>query len=306
MYMRLFENIGVFNGILLKRYNIQLPKIKYRRNTIKGTLKFKNKVVVITGASSGIGKACAYEFAGQGAKVVLAARRESELKKVEDELKKQGGDAFSVKTDVRKIEDCKNLIDKTVEKYNRIDVLINNAGISMRANFDDLDLSVIKELMDTNFYGTVYATKFALPFLKKQKGTVIGISSITGLTPLPGRTGYAASKHAMDGFLNTLRLENIKKGLHVLIVHPGFTNSNIRKLALNKNGKPQKETPRDEAKMMSSEKVAQIIARATLKREKDLILTREGKLVVWLHKNFPGITDRIILQEMAKEQDAPF
>ena len=306
MYMKLFQNIGILKYVLLKRYNIQLPKIKNRENVLKGKLKFKNSVVVITGASSGIGKSCAYEFAGQGAKVVLAARRKNELKKVEDDIKKQGGDAFFVKTDVRKIEDCKNLIDKTVDKYNRIDVLINNAGISMRANFEDLDLSVIKELMDTNFYGTVYSTKFALPFLKKQKGTVIGISSITGLTPLPGRTGYAASKHAMDGFLNTLRLENIKKGLHVLIVHPGFTNSNIRKLALNKNGEPQKDTPRDEAKMMSPEKVAQIIARATLKKEKDLILTREGKLVVWLHKNFPGITDRIILQEMAKEQDAPF
>lgn len=265
--------------------------------------KYKNKVVVITGASSGIGRACAYEFAGQGAKVVLAARRENELKKVEDEIKKQGNDAISIKTDVKNIGDCENFIDITVEKYGKIDVLINNAGISMRANFEDLDISVIKELMDTNFYGAVYCTKFGLPYLIKQKGTLIGISSISGLTPLPGRTGYTASKHAMDGFLNTLRLENIKNGLHVLIVHPGFTNSNIRKLALDKNGIPQKETPRDEAKMMSSEKVAQIIARATLKREKDLILTGEGKLAVWLHKNFPGITDRIILHEMKKEPD---
>ena len=265
-----------------------------------------NKVVIITGASSGIGKACAFEFARQGAKVVLASRKENELKKIEDEIKKQGGDTIFVKTDVRKIEDCENLIEKTVEKYNRIDVLINNAGISMRANFEDTDLSVIKELMDTNFYGAVYCTKFALPYLLKQKGSLIGISSITGLTPLPGRTGYAASKHAMDGFLNTLRLENIKKGLHVLIVHPGFTSSNIRKAALTKNGTPQKETPRNEGKMMSSEKVAQIIARATVKKEKDLILTREGKLVVWLHKNFPSLTDRIILYEMAKESDSPF
>ena len=267
---------------------------------------YNNKVVIITGASSGIGKACAFEFARQGAKVVLASRKENELKKIEDEIKKQGGDTIFVKTDVRKIEDCENLIEKTVEKYNRIDVLINNAGISMRANFEDTDLSVIKELMDTNFYGAVYCTKFALPYLLKQKGSLIGISSITGLTPLPGRTGYAASKHAMDGFLNTLRLENIKKGLHVLIVHPGFTSSNIRKAALTKNGTPQKETPRNEGKMMSSEKVAQIIARATVKKEKDLILTREGKLVVWLHKNFPSLTDRIILYEMAKESDSPF
>jgi len=208
------------------------------------------------------------------------------------------------KTDVRNVEDCKNLIDKTIEKYNEIDVLINNAGISMRANFEELDLLVIKELMDTNFYGTVYCTKFALPYLIKQKGIVIGISSITGLTPLPGRIGYAASKHAMDGFLNTLRLENLNKGLHVLIVHPNFTTSNIRKLALHKNGNPQKESPRDEARMMPAEKVAQIIACAAIKREKDLVLTLEGKMLVWLYKNFPRITDRIILHEMSKEPGA--
>ncbi|RLD48320.1 MAG: short chain dehydrogenase [Bacteroidetes bacterium] len=301
---RLF-NIDLINPEILKKYKIKIPKIKKREKLIKGTDKFRNKIIIITGASSGIGKACALEFARQGAKVVLAARTESNLKKVETEIIKSGGEAYSIKTDVRKIDDCKNLIDKTIKKYKKIDILINNAGISMRASFEDLNLSVIKELMDTNFYGAVYCTKFALPYLLKQKGTVIGISSITGLTPLPGRTGYAASKHAMDGFLNTLRLENYRKGLNVLIVHPGFTNSNIRNTALNKNGLAQGETPRDEEKMMSSERVAQIIAKAAHKRERDLILTNQGKLAVWLHRKFPGITDRIILNEMAKEPDSP-
>ncbi len=273
------------------------------RKEINSDRDFKNKVVIITGASSGIGKACAYELARQGATIVLASRRENELIKIETKLKKEGCDILSVKTDVRKIDDCERLIKRTVQEYGRIDVLINNAGISMRANFEDLDLSIIKELMDTNFYGAVYCTKFALPYLIKQKGSLIGISSITGLTPLPGRTGYAASKHAMDGFLNTLRLENIKNGLHVLIVHPGFTSSNIRKAALTKNGRPQIETPRNEERMMSSEKVAQVIAKATLKKDNNLILTREGKLVVWLHKNFPNLTDRIIMYEMSKEPE---
>jgi len=298
---KLFLDNNLINKSLLSKYNIKLPKVKTREKVIHRGQKFKNKVVVITGASSGIGKSCAFEFAENGATVVLAARRVDKLRKIEETINKQGGKVLVVKTDVKEIDDCKNLIDKTVEIYGKIDVLINNAGISMRANFEDLDLSVIKELMDTNFYGAVYCTKFALPYLLKQKGSVIGISSITGLTPLPGRTGYAASKHAMDGFLNTLRLENMKKGLHVLIVHPGFTSSNIRRLALNKNGNPQAETPREEEKMMSSERVAQIIAKATIKKEKDLILTREGKLVVWLHRNFPSITDRIILHEMSKE-----
>ncbi len=268
--------------------------------------KFNGKVVIITGASSGIGKACAFEFADNGALVILAARREKELKKVEAEIKKRGGEAYSVKTDVKNIKDCKNLVDKTIEKYRKIDVLINNAGISMRANFEDLNLSVIKELMDTNFYGAVYCTKYALPYLLKQKGTIIAISSISGLTPLPGRTGYCASKYAMDGFFNTLRLENIKKGLNVLVVHPGFTSSNIRKTALNKLGLPQIETPRDEGKMMPSKEVARIIVIATLNRKRDLILTQQGKLTVWLHKIFPSMTDRIIIHEMAKELDSPF
>jgi NADP-dependent 3-hydroxy acid dehydrogenase YdfG len=268
--------------------------------------KFDGKVVIITGASSGIGKACAFEFADNGALVVLAARRENEIKKVEAEIKKRGGEAYSVKTDVKNIEDCKNLVEKTVEKYGKIDVLINNAGVSMRANFEDLDLSVIKELMETNFYGAVYSTKFALPYLLEQKGIIIAISSISGLTPLPGRTGYCASKYAMDGFFNTLRLENIKKGLNVLVVHPGFTSSNIRKTALNKLGLPQAESPRDEGKMMTSKEVATIIVKATLNRKRDLILTKQGKLTVWLHKIFPSMTDRLILLEMAKEPNSPF
>ena len=304
-FKQLFNNTNI-NKNSLKKYKIPLPKVRKREAIMQETNRLNDKVVIITGASSGIGKACAFEFAGKGAKVVLAARRIEKLKKVENKIKQHGGNAFSVKTDVREIEECKVLVDRTIENYKKIDVLINNAGISMRANFEDLDLSVIKELMDTNFYGAVYCTKFALPYLLKQKGTVIGISSISGLTPLPGRTGYSASKHAMDGFLNTLRLENIRKGLNVMVVHPGFTSSNIRNVALNKIGIPQKESPRNEEEMMPAESVAKIIAKATIKRERDLILTQQGKLVVWLHKNFPGITDRIILKEMSKEPDSPF
>lgn len=304
--IREYSKLNLFENYFLRKYHIVIPKIRKRENVIKYKNKFKDKVIIVTGASSGIGRACAFEFANNNAKIVLASRRGEELIKIENKIKEKGGEALSIITDVRKIDDCQNLINKTVKKYGKIDILINNAGISMRASFEEIDLSVIKDLMDTNFYGAVYCTKFALPYLLKQKGTVIGISSISGLTPLPGRTGYCASKYAMDGFLNTLRLENRKNGLNVLVVHPGFTSSNIRNIALNKNGKPQKETPRNEKEMMSAERVAQIIAKATLKRERDLILTPQGRLVVWLHKNFPGITDRIILHEMAKESDSPF
>ncbi len=267
---------------------------------------FENKVVIITGASSGIGKACALAFSKNGAAVVLASRSSERLREVKLAIEGAGGKAFIVEMDVRKIEDCERLINKTIEKYGKIDVLVNNAGISMRAAFNELDLSVMQEVMDTNFFGAVYCTKFALPHLLEQKGLVIGISSITGLTPLPGRTAYVASKHALDGFLNTLRIENMKKGLRVLVVHPGFTTSNIRNLALNSRGKPQKETPRDEDKMMSAEEVAEIIVKASINRERDIILTMKGKLAVWLYSRFPSFTDKLIYNEMAREPDSPF
>ena len=273
---------------------------RFYRLSEEGT-RFQKKVVVITGASSGIGRASALEFATQGARVVLAARRRNKLLELEEQIRNIGGEAISVITDVKKISDCERLVNEALEAFGQIDVLVNSAGISMRATFEDLELEVIRELMDTNFYGTVYCIKFALPHLLKQKGTVIGISSITGLAPLPGRTGYVASKHAMDGFLNTLRLENIDKGLNVMVVHPGFTSSEIRGKALDANGLPQGESPRDEERMMSSERVAWYIARATYRRERDLVLTAQGKMVVWLHKNFPGITDRILVYGISKE-----
>ena len=257
--------------------------------------------MIITGASSGIGRACALEFASRGAHVVLAARRENELNKVQVQISEAGGKAFYVPCDVTKRADCERLISTTIDQCGKLDILINNAGISMRADFSDLDLDVIRKLMDTNFYGAVYCTKYALPHLLEQKGSVIGISSISGQVPLPGRTGYVASKHAMDGFLNTLRLENLDRGLNVMVVHPWFTSSEIREHALNENCEPQLQSPRDEEKMRSSEKVAWHIAWAAYRRERDLVLTPQGKIMIWLHKNLPGIADRILVYEMSKE-----
>ena len=175
----------------------------------------QNKVVIITGASSGIGKALVYEFAKRGAKIAMGARNLDELHKIETDLKSRGVDALSVQTDVTREADCKNLIEKTVERFGKIDILVNNAGISMRALFEDLELDVIRRLMDVNFWGTVYCTKFALPYILKAKGSLVGIISVAGFLGLPGRPGYSASKFAVRGFLNTLRVENLKKGLHL-------------------------------------------------------------------------------------------
>lgn len=266
----------------------------------------EDKVVIITGASSGIGLALAENFAKRNAKIVLAARSLDKLTSIEEELKTFNKNILIVKTDVSKESDCENLIRKTIEKFNRIDILINNAGISMRALFESTDLSVIKQLMDINFWGTVYCSKYALPHLLKSKGSLVGVSSIAGYKGLPGRTGYSASKFAMHGFLEVLRIENMKKGLNVLIACPGFTASNIRNNALAADGSLQGESPRDEGKMMSAEEVAGHIILAIEKKKDRLVLTREGKLTVILNKFFPKFMDKMVYNHMAKEPDSPF
>ena len=230
-----------------------------------------------------------------------------ELQKIETDLKSRGVDALSVQTDVTRELDCKNLVEKTVERFGKIDVLVNNAGISMRALFEDLELDVIRRLMDVNFWGTVYCTKFALPYILKTKGSLVGIISVAGFLGLPGRTGYSASKFAVRGFLNTLRVENLKKGLHVLVAAPGFTASNIRKTALVADGHQQGDSPRAENKMMSAERCAQIIVNGVVKRKREIVMTLvEGKISVFLSKWFPSLLDKLAYSHMAKEPDSPF
>jgi len=267
----------------------------------------QNKCVIITGASSGIGEALAKEYASLGRyNLVLAARNIDKLNVLAKTLESQGVEVLTVKTDVSKEADCENLIKLSVEKFDRIDILINNAGISMRAIFEDVEISVLKRLMDVNFWGTVYCSKFALPYLLKTKGSLVGIISIAGYIGLPARTGYSASKYAMRGFLDTVRVENMKKGLHVLVAAPGFTASNVRSVALVKDGSHQGDTPRDESKMMSSETCAKLIRKAIDKRKRTLIMTFvEGKFTVWLSKRFPALLDKLSYNHMAKEPDSP-
>lgn len=266
----------------------------------------KDKVVIITGASSGIGKALAYEFSRRGASVVLAARSIEKLADISRDIEKTGSKVLTVKTDVAIEEDCKQLIKKAVEHFGKLDILINNAGISMRAIFEDVDLEVLKSLMDTNFWGTAYCTKYALPYLLQQKGSVAGVSSVAGYKGLPGRSGYSASKFAMHGFLEVLRIENMKKGLHVLIACPGFTASNIRNVALSKDGSPQGESPRNEGEMMTAEETALRIANAIARRKRNITLTSQGKFTVLLNKFFPALMDKIVYNHMAKEPESPF
>jgi NADP-dependent 3-hydroxy acid dehydrogenase YdfG len=265
----------------------------------------KNKVIVVTGASSGIGEAMAREYAKMGAKVVMCARREEELRRIASEIESAGGRVAYAACDVVKEEDCKHLIEVAVEAFGGIDILICNAGLSMRALFDDCDLKVLHRLMDVNFWGTVNCTKYALPWIQKSKGSIVGISSVAGIHGLPGRTGYSASKYAMTGFLDTIRVENLKKGVHVMTACPGFTASNVRFSALTADGTQQGETPRDEAKMMTPEQVAHIVAKGIRRRKRLCLMEWEGRGTHLIKKFFPGLVDRLFYAVMAKEPDSP-
>ena len=263
------------------------------------------KVVIITGASSGIGLACSKEFSNRGYGVVMSSRNLEQLRTLEQELKKGNPDILAIKVDVSIEDDCKTLIDETIKHFGRIDVLINNAGISMRALFNDVDLNVLHSLMNTNFWGSVYCTKYSLPHILEQKGSVVGVSSIAGFMGLPGRTGYSASKFALQGFLETIRIEYRQQKLHVMVVAPGFTASNIRNSALIADGSKQGESPRDENKMMTSEKVAYYIYKGVVKRKRQIVLTTQGKLAVLLRKFFPELIDYFEFLEMSKEANSP-
>lgn len=265
----------------------------------------KDKVVVITGGSSGIGKALANEFGLKGAKILITGRNKEALEQAVEELKNMGVTIHGFQADASNEGDNKKMAEEAIQLYGKIDILIANAGISMRAMFDNLDLDVIKKVMDINFYGVLYATKYCLPSIEANKGSVIGISSIAGFRGLPGRSGYSASKFALNGFLEVLRTEMLKKGVHVLTACPGFTASNIRKKSLLADGSHQGESPRKEEKMMTAEECARHIYKATRKRKKFLVLTSQGKMTVFLNKWFPGFMDKMVYNVMAKEDDSP-
>jgi short-subunit dehydrogenase len=268
-------------------------------------MKLNDKTVIITGASSGIGKSLAIEFAKHGANLVLAARQFVTLCEITQDLEKQFKiKAVAVQCDVTIEEDCEHLIKQALLTFGKIDVLVNNAGISMRALFKDADIKVLKTVMDVNFWGTVYCTKYALPEILTTKGSIVGVSSIAGYKGLPGRTGYSASKFAMNGFLDALRVENLKTGIHILTASPGFTASNIRNTALAADGTQQGESTLHEEKMMTADEVAAIIVKGVENRSRTLVMTGQGKLTVFLNKFLPGLLDKLVYNTIAKEKNS--
>lgn len=253
---------------------------------------FKDKVVVVTGGTEGIGKALVNGFIAAGAKVATCARNYDKLYT----LQMQHSDVMlhTMTCDLSKETDCRRFIESTIKTFGGIDILINNAGVSMRALFQDADVEVIKKVMDINFYGAVHCTKYALPSILERRGVIVGISSIAGYRGLPGRSGYSASKFALQGWMEALRTELLDTGVHVMWVCPGFTASNIRNAALNKDGQAQGESPLDEGALMTPEEVASHIMKAIEHRKRTMVLTFKGKQTVFMNRFFPAWADKLV------------
>jgi short-subunit dehydrogenase len=255
---------------------------------------FKDKVVLITGASSGIGRELAHQLAARGAGLSLAARDAKRLEAVVAECLALGGKAFALRTDVSNPAQCEAWIRQTVDHFQRIDALVNNAGVTMWATFDEItDLNIPEQIMRVNYLGSLYCTHYALPYLKQTRGLIVGISSLTGKTGVPTRSAYAASKHAMAGFFDSLRIELAPSGVGVTMIYPGFVASEVRQRAFGPDGNPLGESPVKEGEVMPVEVCARLIVKAMSRRQRELVMTVRGKLGLWLKLIAPALVDRI-------------
>jgi len=256
----------------------------------------KDQSIIITGASSGIGKELALQYAKEGAWLTLAARNKEKLEEVAESCRNAGGKALAVATDVSDASQCKRLIYNCVNKFGKIDVLVNNAGITMWSYFDKIkDLTILEKVMQVNYFGSVYCTYYALPYLKKSKGRLVGVSSLTGKTGVPTRSGYGASKHAMAGFFDTLRIELKETGVSVTMIYPGFVSTGVRKKAMDSEGNSLGKSPVKENKVMTVEKCVSLMIPAIASRKREVVMTFRGKLGIWLKLIAPGLVDRIAL-----------
>ncbi|MBW4538585.1 MAG: SDR family oxidoreductase [Myxacorys chilensis ATA2-1-KO14] len=258
-------------------------------------MTFLNKTIVLTGASAGIGRSLALMLAHQGANLALAARNQTALEDVVRACTEAGGKAIAVPTDVTQPKDCQQLVEKAIAAFGQIDLLINNAGISMLTPFDQVtDLTIFEQVMQVNYLGAVYCTHFALPHLKASRGLLVAISSLSGKTAVPTRSGYVASKHAMQSFFDTLRIELQGTGVDVLVISPGFVATDIRQRALGADGKTLGRSPRDESQgNMSVDECVRQIVWAIERRKREHLMTIKGKVIPWAKLLMPGFVDRI-------------
>jgi len=258
---------------------------------------FADHTIVLTGASSGIGRALALELAPQRPRLALAARDAARLEEVAAACRERGAQVLVQPADVTSPQDCRRLVERSVAELGGIDVLVNNAGIGMIARFDETrDLSLFERVLRVNYLGAVYMTHYALPHLKRSRGLIVAVASLTGLTGVPTRTAYAASKHAMVGFFESLRIELLGSGVGVTIVAPDFVVSEIHRRALDAEGKPLGATPMQEDRIMTTEDCARRIARAMQRRQRLAVLSLRGRLGRFVRLLAPGLIDRVALK----------
>lgn len=254
----------------------------------------KDNVVVITGASKGIGAELARQLARQGARLALAGRDVAALEEVAAQCRALGARVEVSPADVAIQEDCRRLVESAVDAFGRIDTLVNNAGATMWARFADIhDVSTLARIMQVNYMGAVYCTHHALPHLTASRGRIVGIASLTALTGVPTRSGYAASKHAMRGFFDSLRIELAGSGVTVTMIYPGFVATGIRDNFTGPGGATERVDPVDASKVMSVEECARQTVRAIERRSRQLVMTARGKVGPWVKLLAPGLVDHI-------------
>jgi NAD(P)-dependent dehydrogenase (short-subunit alcohol dehydrogenase family) len=263
----------------------------------------RDNVVVLTGASSGIGRALALELAASGARLVLAARNLPALEAVAAACAARGSRAIAHRTDVAEEQQCRSLVERAVAEHGRIDTLVHNAGISMWARFDEItDVGVFDRIMRVNYLGPAHLTHRALPWLERSRGRIVAVSSVAGLTGVPTRSAYCASKHAIVGFYETLRIELAPKGITVTIVYPDFVTSEIRERAFGPDGAPlgKGNSPVREREVMSAEECARRMATAIARRKRDLVMTARARMGRWMRLVAPGVVDAISARAIAR------
>lgn len=254
----------------------------------------KGRRIILTGASEGIGRALALDLAARGARLALAARDRDRLESLAQECRARGSEAFAMPTDVTNQQDLEWLVAETLKTFGGIDIVIHNAGITMWSRFDALaDLSIFERIMEVNYLAPVRLTALTLPHLKQTRGLIVAVASLSGLTGVPERTGYAASKHAMIGFFDSLRIELAGSGVDVTVIAPDFVISEIHKRAVGPDGEPLGASPMMQAKIMTAEECARQIVRAIGKRQRLLLMSARGKLGRWLKLLAPSVIDRM-------------
>ena len=264
---------------------------------------FAGKVIAITGASEGIGAELARQVSGKGVWLALAARNMEKLEHTAAECRALGAEAIAIRCDVSAEADCRNFIEETARKYSSLDILVNNAGVSGHARFEDVtDFGWYEDMMRVNYMGSLYCTRYASPHLKKRRGQIVAISSLAGKVGIPGRTAYSPTKAAQALFFEALRLELQQSGIDITIVYPGVVATNIRLHGYGANGRPAGRSGLTEDTAMPVEECVRQIVQATLARRRELVMTLQGRIGLWLKLAFPKLVDRMVLRAVKKIQ----